>query len=138
MAAPPQTYAAQSSGGDGKAHVLAVPYPAQGHMLPLLDLAALLAARGVAVTVAVTAGNAPLLVPLLAACPSVGAVSLPFPSSPLLPPGCGGTENTRDLPGHLFRPFMVSLAALRAPLLAWCVELNYCMFCNRYFRLCIC
>ncbi|OEL28472.1 UDP-glycosyltransferase 89B2 [Dichanthelium oligosanthes] len=87
-------------------------------MLAHLDLAALLAARGLAVTVAVTAGNAPLLRPLLAACPSVGTVTLPFPSSPLLPPGCG--ENTKDLPDHLFRPFMASLAALRAPLLAWC------------------
>ncbi|XP_062192110.1 UDP-glycosyltransferase 89B2-like [Phragmites australis] len=107
-----------ASNGDGKPHVLVVPYPAQGHMLPLLDLAALLAARGLAITVAVTAGNAPLLAPLLAAWPSVGTVTLPFPSSPLLPVGCG--ENTKDLPGHLFRPFMASLAALRAPLLSWC------------------
>jgi hypothetical protein len=107
-------------GGREAAHVLVVPYPAQGHLLPLLDLAALLAARGLAVTVAVTAGNAPLLTPLAAACPSVGIVTLPFPSpAPWLPEGCCG-ENTKDLPRGLFRPFMASLAALRAPLQAWC------------------
>ncbi|RLN04916.1 UDP-glycosyltransferase 89B2-like [Panicum miliaceum] len=67
----------------------------------------------------VTAGNAPLLAPLVAACPSVGVAALPLPSAPrLLPLGSG--ENTKDLPRHLFRPFMVSLAALRAPLLDWC------------------
>ncbi|CAL5005621.1 unnamed protein product [Urochloa decumbens] len=126
MATPPQKKLASNGrsrdagGAAAEPHVLLVPYPAQGHMLPLLDLAALLAARGLAVTVAVTSGNAPLLEPLLAACPSVGVAELPFPSSsPLLPPGCDG-ENTKDLPRHLFRPLMASLASLRAPLLAWC------------------
>jgi hypothetical protein len=107
-----------ASNGSGKPHVLVVPFPAQGHLPPLLDLVALLAARGIAVTVAVTAGNAPLLEPLVTAFPSVGTVVLPFPSSPLLPAGC--SENVKDQPARLFRPFMVSLAALRAPLLAWC------------------
>lgn len=75
-------------GGGGEPHVLVVPFPAQGHMIAHLDLAALLATcGGMAVTVAVTAGNAPLLEPLLVACPSVGVVTLPFPPSPLLPPG---------------------------------------------------
>lgn len=113
----PQPQGLASNGGDP--HVLLVPYPAQGHMLPLLDLAALLAARGLAVTVAVTSGNASLLAPLLRACPSAAVLALPFPpSSQLLPPGSG--ENTKDLPRHLFRPFMASLAALGPPLLAWC------------------
>lgn len=127
--APPRSPASDGGHGDGdgdtkKPHVLVVPYPAQGHMLPLLDLVALLAARGLALAVAVTPRNVPLLAPLLASCPpsSVATVTLPFPALPaasgLLPAGCG--ENTKDLPGHLFRPFMASLAALRAPLLAWC------------------
>lgn len=119
MYAAPQASASNGVGnGDGKPHVLVVPYPAQGHMLPLLDLAALLAALGLALTVAVTAGNVRLLEPFLAACPSVDTVVLPFPSSPFLPAGCG--ENTKDLPADLFRPFMASLAALSAPLLSWC------------------
>ncbi|CAN6351661.1 unnamed protein product [Urochloa humidicola] len=117
---PPQT-TIESGGGDGKPHVLVVPFPAQGHMLAHLDLAALLATRGdLSVTVAVTTGNAALLDPLLAACPSIGVVTLPFPSSPFLPPGCCAAENTRELPYHLFRMFLPALAALRAPLLAWC------------------
>ncbi|TVU28332.1 hypothetical protein EJB05_19847, partial [Eragrostis curvula] len=110
---------ARATDGNDKPHVLVVPFPAQGHLPPLLDLVALLAARGLAITVAVTAGNAALLDPLVAAFPSVATLVLPFPSSPLLPAGCG--ENAKDLPaGHLIRPFMVCLAALRAPLLAWC------------------
>ncbi|KAF0906293.1 hypothetical protein E2562_009665 [Oryza meyeriana var. granulata] len=120
--ASPRSRASSGSHGNEKPRVLVVPYPAQGHMLPLLDLVALLAARGLALTVAVTPGNIPLLAPLLASCPpsSVATVTLPFPSSAseLLPAGCG--ENTKDLPGHLFRPFMAALAALREPLLAWC------------------
>uniref|UniRef100_K3YMS0 Glycosyltransferase n=1 Tax=Setaria italica TaxID=4555 RepID=K3YMS0_SETIT len=106
----PQNHATGSracNGGEGNPHVLVVPYPAHGHMLPLLDLAALLAARGLAVTVAITAGNAPLLQSLLASCPSGR-------------PSARSRCNTKDLPAHLFRPFIVSLAALRAPLLAWC------------------
>ncbi|CAN6355931.1 unnamed protein product [Urochloa humidicola] len=109
-------------GGEGRPHVLVVPFPAQGHMLALLDLVALLATRGddLSVTVAITAGNTALLEPLLAACPSVGVVTLPFPSSPFLPPAGCAAENTRELPYHLFRMFLPALAALRAPLLSWC------------------
>ncbi|KAM0843624.1 hypothetical protein ACQ4PT_057583 [Festuca glaucescens] len=104
-----------SNGGDGKPHVLVVPYPAQGRMLPLLDLAALLEERGLTITVALTAGN---VRHLTASCPSVGTVVLPLPSSPFLPAGSG--ENTKHLHPDLFRPFMASLAALSAPLLSWC------------------
>uniref|UniRef100_A0A0D9X5P7 Glycosyltransferase N-terminal domain-containing protein n=1 Tax=Leersia perrieri TaxID=77586 RepID=A0A0D9X5P7_9ORYZ len=102
-------------------HVLVVPFPAQGHMLALLDLAALLATRGdLTVTVAVTAGNASLLEPLLATCPTIGVATLPFPRpSPLLPPGCE-TEHTKDLSWHDFWMFVPTLAALRGPLLGWC------------------
>lgn len=50
-------------------HVLVVPFTAQGHTLPLLDFAALLAARGLRLTVVTTPANLPLLSPLLAAHP---------------------------------------------------------------------
>jgi hypothetical protein len=124
--APPAAAATIAEGGgehgsNNKPHVLVVPFPAHGHMLALIDLVALLATRGgLAVTVAVTSGNVPVLEPLLAACPSVGVVTLAFPSSSaFLPPGCG--ENTKELPFHVFRIFIPALAALRAPLLSWCV-----------------
>nr|XP_051202311.1 UDP-glycosyltransferase 89B2-like [Lolium perenne] len=113
MDAPLQTTSARNA--DGKPHVLVVPYPSQGHLVPLLDLAALLAARGLALTVAVTAGNAPLVAARL---PFVATAVLPFPASPFLPAGCA--EDSKELPAHLFRPFMASLAALLAPLLSWC------------------
>ncbi|OAY79145.1 UDP-glycosyltransferase 89B1 [Ananas comosus] len=77
---------------DGAPHVLVIPFPAQGHMLPLLDLAHLLARRGVAVTVAVSSGNLPLLSPLLSKSPSIQPLSLPL--SPLPPPG------PRERQGH--------------------------------------
>ncbi|OAY78269.1 UDP-glycosyltransferase 89B1 [Ananas comosus] len=51
-------------------------------MLPLFDLAHLLARRGVAVTVAVSSGNLPLLSPLLSKSPSIQPLSLPSPTLP--------------------------------------------------------
>ncbi|CAN6197981.1 unnamed protein product [Urochloa humidicola] len=104
-------------------HVLVVPYPAQGHMLPLLDLASLLAARGVRVTVVATPATAPLLAPLLAAHQhgghgggAVRALVLPFPSHPALP---AGVECARDAPPTLFAALIVAFAGLRGPLATW-------------------
>ena len=74
-------------------HVLVIPFTAQGHALPLLDFAALLAARGLRLTVVTTPANLPLLSPLLAAQPAaVRPLTIPFPSNPSLPPG---VENTK-------------------------------------------
>ncbi|KAG8084149.1 hypothetical protein GUJ93_ZPchr0010g10831 [Zizania palustris] len=62
--------------------------------------------------------NVAHLARLLVACPSIATVTLTFPlSSGLLPARCG--ENTEELSGHLIRPFIASLAALRALLLSW-------------------
>ncbi|KAK1685955.1 hypothetical protein QYE76_046803 [Lolium multiflorum] len=98
-------------------HVLVVPFPAQGHALPLLDLAALLAARGIRLTVVTTPANAPLLSPLLAAHPaSVQPLVLPFPAHPSLP---AGLENAKNCPPSYFAIFIHALAALRHPILAW-------------------
>ncbi|OAY65749.1 UDP-glycosyltransferase 89B1, partial [Ananas comosus] len=108
---------AESAHGDEAPHILVVPYPAQGHMLPLLDLAHLLSLRGggIAITVAVTSGNLPLLAPLLSKSPSIQPLSLPF-SHPSLPPGL---ENTKDLPPSYFRALMLALSSLHGPLLSW-------------------
>jgi hypothetical protein len=78
MDKPPST---RATDGSAKPHVLAVPFPAQGHILAFLDLVAVFAGRGLAITVAVTAGNAPALDLLVAACPWVDTVVLPFPPS---------------------------------------------------------
>ncbi|KAM7268680.1 hypothetical protein ACFE04_010846 [Oxalis oulophora] len=85
-------------------HILVFPYPAQGHMLPLLDLTHHLAIKGnLTVTVLVTPKNLHLLNPLLSSIsthPSIiETLLLPFPSTShcfSIPPG---VENSQDLPG---------------------------------------
>uniref|UniRef100_A0A804KJE5 Glycosyltransferase n=1 Tax=Musa acuminata subsp. malaccensis TaxID=214687 RepID=A0A804KJE5_MUSAM len=78
-----------------RVHALAVPFPASGHMLPLLDLAHLLSARyGFAVTIVVTPKNLPHLSPLLARCPTVAPLVLPFPDNTNLPPGAASTTRS--------------------------------------------
>ena len=72
--------AAQAPSGTGNTtgapHVLLVPYPAQGHMQPLLHLASLLTAHGLRLTVVETPTTTHLLASLLAEHPSLGAVAL--------------------------------------------------------------
>ncbi|XP_073011358.1 UDP-glycosyltransferase 89B2 [Typha latifolia] len=98
------------------AHLLIFPYPAQGHMLPLLDFAHLLSSRGFTITIVVTPANYPLLSPLLSKSPSIQTLVLPFPSSSLLPPGI---ENAKGLPVPQFAYLFHLLRALHDPLLAW-------------------
>ncbi|MQL86022.1 hypothetical protein Taro_018548 [Colocasia esculenta] len=97
-------------------HVLVFPFPAQGHMIPLLDLAHLLSLHGLAVTVLVTPKNVPLLDPLLSRAPTIRTLVLPFPSHPSLP---AGTENARGLPHHYFLSLKGALGGLREPILRW-------------------
>ncbi|KAG6411727.1 hypothetical protein SASPL_129811 [Salvia splendens] len=98
-------------------HVLVFPYPAQGHMLPLLDLTHQLASRGLTITILVTPKNLPFLTPLLSSHPSlISPLVLPFPPHPSIPPG---VENTLDLPASSFRHMMCALSSLRDPLLRW-------------------
>ncbi|CAD6261976.1 unnamed protein product [Miscanthus lutarioriparius] len=98
-------------------HVLVVPFPAQGHTLPLLDYAALLAARGLRLTVVTSPANLPLLSPLLAAHPgAVSPLTLPFPSNSSIPPGL---ESVRGCPPEYFPVFIHVLTALREPVRAW-------------------
>ncbi|KAL8150614.1 hypothetical protein V2J09_020422 [Rumex salicifolius] len=100
------------------AHILVFPYPAQGHLIPILDLTHHLLLRGLTVTIVVTTNNRHLLEPLLSSHPTsaVSALVLSFPPHPSLP---AGAENTKDLPPNSFVPVMSTLRRLRQPLLRW-------------------
>ncbi|CAL4941982.1 unnamed protein product [Urochloa decumbens] len=98
-------------------HVFVVPYPAQGHTIPLLDLATLLAScGGVRLTVVATPATAPLLA---AHGDAVGELVLPFPSHPAFP---AGVESAKGLSPALFGALIVAYAGLRAPLGDWARE----------------
>ncbi|XP_022977594.1 UDP-glycosyltransferase 89A2-like [Cucurbita maxima] len=97
-------------------HLLLFPYPAQGHMLPLLDLTHFLASYGFPITVLVTPKNLPILQPLLSAHPAVQTLVLPFPSVPGLPPG---VENIKDIGNEGNVPIIVALRQLQDPIVAW-------------------
>ncbi|XP_021731146.1 UDP-glycosyltransferase 89B2-like [Chenopodium quinoa] len=99
-------------------HILVIPYPAQGHMIPLLDLTHhLLSTRRLTITVVTTPMNLPLLSPLLTLFPSnITPLVLPFPWAPGIP---AGKENTKDLPPASFRQIIPALAKLRDPLSHW-------------------
>ncbi|KAL7161127.1 hypothetical protein ACSBR2_041729 [Camellia fascicularis] len=101
--------------GDGT-HVLVFPYPAQGHMIPLLDLTHLLASRGLNITILITPKNLSLLSPLLSKHPTIKTLVLPFPAHPSIP--CG-VENVKDMPPHGFRAMMRAMGELYNPLLNW-------------------
>nr|GEX03136.1 UDP-glycosyltransferase 89A2-like [Tanacetum cinerariifolium] len=98
------------------AHILVIPYPAQGHMLALLDLTHHLATHGLTITILVTPKNLPLLNPLLASSPSIKTLVLTFPPHPNLPPG---VENVKDIGNHGNLPIINSLAKLEEPIIKW-------------------
>ncbi|KAI3429221.1 PI3K/PI4K domain-containing protein [Psidium guajava] len=97
-------------------HLLLFPYPAQGHMLPHLDLAYQLSLRGITLTVLVTPKNLPLLNPLLSDRRSIHALVLPFTPHPKLPPG---VEHVRDIGNAGNVAIISALSSLRLPLARW-------------------
>ncbi|KAL0408779.1 UNVERIFIED_CONTAM: UDP-glycosyltransferase 89A2 [Sesamum radiatum] len=104
-----------SSNNNG-VHILVFPFPAQGHMLALLDLARQLSLRGLTITILVTPRNIPILNPLLSANASIQTLVFPFPSDPSIPPG---VENLKDLGNHGNMPFIAALSRLQNPIFQW-------------------
>ncbi|XP_023642898.1 UDP-glycosyltransferase 89B1 [Capsella rubella] len=104
---------------NSRTHVLIFPFPAQGHMIPLLDFTHRLALRGGAaltITVLVTPKNLHYLSPLISAGVNIETLILPFPSHPSIP---SGVENVQDLPPSGFTSMIHALGSLHAPLLSW-------------------
>ncbi|KAF3339750.1 UDP-glycosyltransferase 89B1 [Carex littledalei] len=97
-------------------HILLIPFPAQGHIIPFLDFSHHLSLQNFSLTIVVTPSNLTLLSPLLSLSPSIQTLSLPFPSSPHLPPN---VENSKDLPPSSFSLFIHALAGLYSPILSW-------------------
>ncbi|KAI3920657.1 hypothetical protein MKW92_021018 [Papaver armeniacum] len=103
-------------------HILVFPFPAPGHILPLLDLTHQLALRGMIITVLVTPKNLSFVQPLLARHPScVKTLVLPFPtasssSGSCLPPGI---ENLKDLPTSYIPAMIHAMGQLQESLLEW-------------------
>ncbi|XP_021286417.1 UDP-glycosyltransferase 89B2 [Herrania umbratica] len=99
------------------AHVLVFPYPAQGHMIPLLDLTHHLAtASDLTITILVTPKNLPLLTQLLSSHPQIKTLVLPFPPHASIP---SDVENCKDLPQGCSTALIHALGQLYHPLLSW-------------------
>ncbi|KAI4357953.1 hypothetical protein L6164_001865 [Bauhinia variegata] len=98
-------------------HILVFPYPAQGHMLPLLDLTHQLALGGLPITIVVTPKNLPNLKPLLSFHPdTIETLVLPFPSHPKLP---SGVENISEVGISANNLFICALSKLKDPIIEW-------------------
>lgn len=77
-----------------KPHVVAVPFMGQGHLIPFMELAKLLASQGLAVSYITTPGNAKRLEPQVQGSNlDIRLVSLPLPPIEGVPPGIESTDN---------------------------------------------
>ncbi|GMN54322.1 hypothetical protein TIFTF001_023462 [Ficus carica] len=98
-------------------HILVIPYPAQGHIIPLMDLTNQLAIRGLAITIFTTPKNLHILNPLVSNHPNlIQTLVLPFPSDPAIP---ASVENMQELPLTFLPHIYSALAKLHDPLLSW-------------------
>ncbi|XP_062094420.1 UDP-glycosyltransferase 89B2-like [Humulus lupulus] len=102
----------------GATHILVFPFPALGHMIPLLDFTHQIASQtpDLTITILATPKNLSLLNPLLSAHPSIHTLLLPFPPHPAIP---DGVENVKDLPPGTYRFVISAMARLREPLTQW-------------------
>ncbi|XVF29369.1 hypothetical protein REPUB_Repub15cG0115200 [Reevesia pubescens] len=98
-------------------HICIIPFPACGHILPLVDLTHQLLLRGLTVTILVTPKNLHYLNPLLSLHSSnVKTLIFPFPSHSSLPLG---VEQMQDLPISFVPDIATALGKLYDPLFQW-------------------
>ncbi|KAE8658408.1 UDP-Glycosyltransferase superfamily protein [Hibiscus syriacus] len=98
-------------------HILMIPYPGAGHILPLMDLTHQLLRRGLTVTVMVTPKNLHYLNPLsLYILLHLQTLVLPFPSHSSIP---HGIENMQDLDISFVHDFAAALSKLHDPIVNW-------------------
>ncbi|CAN6276332.1 unnamed protein product [Urochloa humidicola] len=81
-----------------KPHFVVIPWPATSHMIPIVDIACLLAAHGAAVTVITTPASAHLVQGRVERAASAGIITvtaIPFPAAESgLPDGCERLDHT--------------------------------------------
>ncbi|QCD90205.1 UDP-glycosyltransferase 89A2-like [Vigna unguiculata] len=100
-----------------KLHILVFPYPAQGHILALLDLTHHLALAGITITIIITPKNLPILNPLLSSHPNtIQTLVLPFPPHPKIP---AAAENVREVGNTGNYPFINALSKLQPQIIHW-------------------
>ncbi|KAM3340169.1 UDP-glycosyltransferase 89A2 [Capsicum galapagoense] len=104
------------SSSENGVHILIFPFPAQGHMLPLLDFTHQLLLHGFKITILVTPKNVPILDPLLSTHPHVNTLVFPFPGHPSLP---AGVENVKDVGNSGNAPIIGGLSKLYSPIVEW-------------------
>ncbi|XP_020677364.1 scopoletin glucosyltransferase-like [Dendrobium catenatum] len=93
-------------------HMLFFPFMAQGHMLPMVDMAKIFATRGARVTILTTPVNATIIRPNID--DSVHLHIIPFPSAEFgLPDGCENRSFT--LPDDQHINFFKATSSLRSP-----------------------
>ncbi|KAE8658410.1 UDP-Glycosyltransferase superfamily protein [Hibiscus syriacus] len=99
-------------------HVLMIPYPGAGHILPHMDLTHQLLRRGFTVTVMVTPRNLHYLHPLISlhSSSTLQTLLLPFPSHSSIP---HGVENMQDLDISFVPDFAAALSKLHDPIVNW-------------------
>ncbi|KAF7028467.1 hypothetical protein CFC21_040387 [Triticum aestivum] len=114
-----------SQSGSARAHFVLVPMMAQGHTIPMTDMARLLAEHGAQVSFITTPVNAARLegfaADVKAAGLAVQLVELHFPAAEFgLPDGCENLDMIQSK--NLFLNFMEACAALQEPLMAYLRE----------------
>ncbi|KAL6848017.1 hypothetical protein ACP4OV_022145 [Aristida adscensionis] len=112
---------ANDNNGLGRPHFVLVPFMAQGHTIPMTDMARLLAEHGAQVSVITTPVNASRMAGFITEVETMGLaiqfVKLRFPATEFgLPDGC---ENVDKIPSRdLLKNFLEACEALREPLAA--------------------
>lgn len=99
-------------------HVLIIPFPAQGHLIPLLDFAHHLSLHhSFTLSILVTPQNLPLIQSFLSSTPDASPLLFPLPVHPAIP---FGAEHARHLPTHI-HPVLLGcpLSLLRPQILSW-------------------
>ncbi|XP_077246513.1 UDP-glycosyltransferase 73C4-like [Tasmannia lanceolata] len=103
---------------DSQPHLIMIPFLAQGHMIPMIDMARLFAARGAIVTIITTSLNASRYEPIIGRAADSGLkirlLPLQFPCKEAgLPEGCENLDTVPSL--DLLRNFIDAIGMLQQP-----------------------